>query len=151
MLYQPYAWSWNGRQKPGQKSFCEVPVFSVQDGKFASLYSNLRFTLAQDTGDAPPHTAAQLEAIKLAAELVHDPEFHFAVEFEKGDFQLMNGFVTSHGRTAFEDAPEENKVRHLYRLWLSVPNSRPLAPSLATIFKDHHAGALRGGYAVPPE
>ena len=33
-----------------------------------------------------------------------------------------------HTRTAYEDWPDINRRRHLWRLWLSVPDCRPRAP-----------------------
>ena len=33
-----------------------------------------------------------------------------------------------HTRTAFEDWPEINRRRHLWQLWLFLPNCRPRAP-----------------------
>ncbi len=67
---------------------------------------------------------------------------------EPGDVQLINSHVTFHNRTAFEDWPEPERRRHLLRLWLSVPSSRPLSPSLAPVYGDTRPGATRGG-AVP--
>jgi hypothetical protein len=34
----------------------------------------------------------------------------------------------------------------LLRMWLAVPNSRPLSPLMATIYQDQRAGAVRGGF-----
>ena len=38
---------------------------------------------------------------------------------------LCNNFTTLHRRTAYEDYEDEELRRHLFRIWLSVPNSRP--------------------------
>ena len=62
-----------------------------------------------------------------------------------GDVLLINNWVTFHRRTAFEDHTEPERRRHLLRLWLSVPNSRPLDPRFAANFGATGAGALRGG------
>ena len=58
----------------------------------------------------------------------------------------MNNHVALHSRTAFEDYSEEDKRRHLLRMWLSVPNSRPLSDALETIYQDRRTGAVRGGF-----
>ena len=44
-----------------------------------------------------------------------------------GDIQLINNYHVMHGRTAYTDAHEEGRVRHLKRLWLetSVLEDRP--------------------------
>ena len=38
-----------------------------------------------------------------------------------GDFQFINNRTILHGRAAFEDYAEKERRRHLYRLWLAVP------------------------------
>jgi hypothetical protein len=50
-----------------------------------------------------------------------------------------------HSRTHFEDHTEEEKKRHLLRLWLSIPNAQPLPPSWKEYFGDIRTDAVRGG------
>ena len=66
--------------------------------------------------------------------------------FQPGDIQFVNNHVALHSRTAFDDWPEEDRRRHLLRMWMSVPNSRPLSEALSTIYRDGAAGAIRGGF-----
>ena len=47
-----------------------------------------------------------------------------------GDIQLLNNFVTLHTRRAYEDWPDPERKRHLLRLWLDDPASRPLPKDL---------------------
>ena len=53
-----------------------------------------------------------------------------------------------HKRQAFTDWDEPELKRHILRLWLAMPNSRPIDP----LFKDNYgaveAGAVRGGMRV---
>ena len=39
-----------------------------------------------------------------------------------GDFQFINNRTILHGRAGFEDHLEKELRRHLYRLWLNVPD-----------------------------
>ena len=50
-----------------------------------------------------------------------------------------------HKRQAFEDWEEPERRRHILRLWLSMPNSRPLDPLFVDHFGAVEAGAIRGG------
>jgi hypothetical protein len=50
-------------------------------------------------------------------------------------------------RTAFVDDEASDRVRLLYRLWLSVPNSRPLPPGHEVLWGSIEPGAPRGGIA----
>ena len=65
--------------------------------------------------------------------------------FKPGDIQYLNNHILYHARTAYEDAPDGGGKRLLYRMWLSMPNSRPLPESHAVLFGDTAPGALRGG------
>ena len=53
------------------------------------------------------------------------------LELGRGDVLLASNHTIVHGRTAFEDPPEEQGRRHLLRLWLTIPNGRPLPPHYA--------------------
>ena len=83
----------------------------------------------------------------LVDELGNSEKFHFAMMFQPGDIQLVNNHTILHARTSFEDFPEDDRKRHLLRMWLSVPNSRELSPAFAHHLPRHlSAGAVRGGY-----
>ena len=90
-------------------------------------------------------TDLQREALDFVETTAGNPSLHFQFRQERGDILLMNNFSTLHRRSAFEDHEEPELRRHLFRIWLSVPNSRPLHP----LFKDNYgstgAGDLRGG------
>ncbi len=47
--------------------------------------------------------------------------------------------------TAFEDDERTGDVRLLYRLWLSMPNSRALPAGQEALWGRIEPGALRGG------
>jgi hypothetical protein len=58
--------------------------------------------------------------------------------------------VIYHARTAFEDDAGSRQVRLLYRLWLSMPNSRALPPGHEVLWGAIEPGALRGGIGQVP-
>ncbi len=51
-----------------------------------------------------------------------------------------------HARTEFKDQGMRDTSRHLLRLWLSMPNSRPLSPLMSYIYRDQRPGVVRGGF-----
>lgn len=57
--------------------------------------------------------------------------------------------MTYHARTAFEDDPAAGRDRLLFRLWLSMPNSRPLPAGFEALWGCIEPGALRGGIDQP--
>jgi len=145
VLYQDVYRSRFGEEGEQPDSVYPLPIFGVRDGKFTSHYSLTYIEVAQMVPGVPPLTDAQREAIALLASLAE--ELAFEMRFEPGDVQLVNNHVVYHARTAFEDDAPTGQTRLLYRLWLSMPNSRPLPPGHEVLWGRIEPGALRGGIA----
>ncbi|MDW5442360.1 TauD/TfdA family dioxygenase [Polaromonas sp. SM01] len=147
VLYQPFYWSWKGQEAPGEMSYYQQPIYSEHDGKFACRHIATHILAAHENfKELGPLPEKQLEAIKLVNKLANDERFHFGMMFEPGDIQLLNNHVTYHARTEFEDYPEDDRKRHLLRMWLSMPNTRGLSPQMAPIYQDQRPGVVRGGF-----
>ncbi len=146
VLYRPFHWSWQGQERAGEKPYYEQPVFSVEDGHFCCRIIAGHIQSAQLFPEVPRLTPAQSEAIELLQSLCAREEFQVNFMMRPGDLELLNSHVTFHGRTRFEDGPDEARQRHLLRMWLSVPNSRPLSPLMGGLYRDRRPGAVRGGF-----
>jgi Taurine catabolism dioxygenase TauD, TfdA family len=135
---------------PGERAgrYWTQPVFSMQDGYFACKTGYVYFRLAAEKfpEKIPALTGQQIKALELFQDIANRPDMHLSFLFEPGDLQLLNNHVMLHARTDFDDYEEEDKKRHLLRLWLSVPNSRPLSPLMKDVYRDVAPGAWRGGY-----
>jgi hypothetical protein len=145
VLYQDVYRSRFGEEGDTPETVYPLPIFGVRAGKFTSHYSLTFIEIAQKVPGVPPLTDAQREAIALLAALAE--ELAFEMRFEPGDIQLLNNHVVYHARTAFEDDAAGGQTRLLYRLWLSVPNSRPLPVGHEVLWGSIEPGALRGGIA----
>lgn len=146
VLYQPFYWSMQQMERPGELPYYPQPIFTLHEGHFSCRFIQGHITSAQRFPDVPRLTPLQQEAIDLINELVARPQFSCATNFQPGDLQLVNNHVLLHGRTTFYDYPEVERRRHLLRMWLAVPNSRPLSPALGHIYRDRSPGAVRGGF-----
>jgi Taurine catabolism dioxygenase TauD, TfdA family len=120
-----------------------LPIFGVREGKFTSHYSLTYIEIAQTVPGVPGLSAAQREAIELLMSLAD--ELAFSTRLEAGDMQFVNNHVVYHARSPFEDDARTGQVRLLYRLWLSMPNSRSLPPGHEVLWGSIEAGAMRGG------
>ncbi len=137
---------WSAR--PGdEEGVYAMPVFAVQDGKLTCQYSRTYVEQAQERPEVPRITAAQNEALDLLAEVAEDVCLY--APFVPGDIQLLNNHVIFHGRTAYQDDSAAQQERLLFRLWLSMPNSRRLPRGLETLWGSTEPGVLRGGVAQP--
>ncbi|MGH7319418.1 MAG: TauD/TfdA family dioxygenase [Candidatus Rokuibacteriota bacterium] len=148
LLCQDYYRSREGEEVAGERRHYALPVFAVRDGHFTSQYSRTFVEAAQRISEVPRMSAAQDEALDLLAEVAE--ELCLWMTFEPGDIQLLNNHVIYHARTAYEDDEAADSDRLLLRLWLSVPNSRPLPPGFEGLWGSIEAGALRGGIAQAP-
>jgi hypothetical protein len=120
-----------------------LPIFGMRDGKFTSHYSLTFIEAAQMAADIPKLTPAQKEAIDVL--MATAQELCFEMTLEPGDLQLINSHVTYHGRTPFEDDASIGHDRLLLRLWLSMPNNRPLPEGHEVLWRNIEAGQVRGG------
>ncbi len=137
LLCENYYRSRSGEINPGEKGWIVQPVFWFHDGYFSAVGAGAAIDKAQDLPDVPKMSPAQKEALELYRQLAH--EFSADIPFAVGDIQFLNNFVMLHTRRAYEDWPEVARKRHLLRVWLSDPESRPIPP-------EHRAG--RSGQGV---
>ena len=124
-----------------------LPVFGVQDGRLTCQYSRTYVEQAQEFPEVPRLTSAQIEALDLLAAVAE--EVCLYSPFVPGDIQVLNNHVIFHGRTAYEDDSASHQERLLFRLWLSMPNSRLLPRGFEDFWGSADAGALRGGVIQP--
>ena len=148
VLYQDYHRSTVGDEVGAGSPHYPLPVFAMRDGYFTSHFSRTYIEQAQQLPEVPRLTAEQLEALDLLMALAE--ELCFEMPLEPGDLQFLNNHLIYHGRTAFEDDAPGGRDRLLLRLWLSMPNSRPLPESHRVLWGSVEAGALRGGFGARP-
>ena len=147
ILYQPFPWSMQGNELPGTLGFYTQPIFGLQEGFFACRYTRTHIRSAELNPEIQDLTATQSEALNLIDEISARSDFHLTMMFEPGDMQFLSNHLTLHTRTAFEDFSNEEQKRHLLRLWLSLPNGRPLSDGFKPFYREVTAGAVRGGFS----
>jgi alpha-ketoglutarate-dependent taurine dioxygenase len=112
------------------------------------MYQRQYIDSAQRFPDAPRLTPQHVAALDMFDELANSSALHFSMQLEPGDIQFVYNHALLHDRTAFVDWPEAARKRHLLRLWLAIPDDRPLAPVFATKLGTVTVGE-RGGIVVP--
>jgi len=144
-LYQPIYYKRHNVDSGNALPWCKQPIFSITEGHFACNILRVLIERAYAMPELPDLTDQQREALDFVEETASDPTLHFAFRQNPGDMLFINNFTVLHRRSAFEDHPEPDLRRHIYRIWLSVPNSRPLSPLFEDNYGATNAGALRGG------
>jgi hypothetical protein len=97
-----------------------VPGFHYENGWLNCDHQNGYIRRAGEHGDSKLDPKQQA-AIAVFTSLSNHPDVMLKMMLLPGDFQFINNRTILHGRAAFEDYAEKDKRRHLYRLWLSVP------------------------------
>ena len=145
-LYQPFPWNRQNEEAEDESPFYMAPIYSLRDGHFAARYIRNHIRASQLRTDTPRLTPDDHRALDIIQDLAETDAFRFDMVLERGDMQFVNNHVLVHSRTHFEDHQEPGRQRHLLRLWLSVPNARPLCDTLRDAYKSTESNTVRGGF-----
>lgn len=145
VLMQPYWYQRHNVDTGNAMAFYKQPVFSLCEGHFAASLLRVLIERAYASPEPPEMSPLQREALDIIQQVAESTDFHVTFRQQPGEMLFLNNFVTLHRRTAFTDYDEPDRKRHLLRIWLSVPNSRPLDPRFLANYGSTDAGALRGG------
>lgn len=144
-LYQPWYYKTHNVDTHNDDPWCRQPIFAEVDGRFVGYVLRVLIDRAYQMPELPDMTAQQREALDFLDQVCAEESMRFELRQEAGDMLFINNFVNFHSRTAFTDHEEPEKRRLLYRIWLSMPNSRELPELFAGSFGATGAGELRGG------
>lgn len=148
LLFEPLATDRRGEVPVGMKPWFEIPVFNWHEGRLTAIYQRQYIDSAQRLDGAPRLSPQKIEALDLFDDLANDPALNLHMEFRPGDMQFVHNHTLLHDRTGFEDWPDQDKRRHLLRLWLALPGARPLPAVFAQRYGKVDIGD-RGGIIVP--
>lgn len=145
LLYQPFHYQRHNIDHGNSWPFCKQPIFSIFQGHFAANILRVLIERAHSCPEIPDLTKDQREALDLVQSIAAEDDFHLEFRLQPGEMLFLNNFVVLHSRTEFEDWDDVAKRRELLRIWLSMPNSRPLSPEFQSHYGSTEAGAIRGG------
>ena len=140
-----------GEVPPGMDEWYAIPVFNVHEGWFSATIEPTYIGSAERFPEVPRKSDLQREAIAEVQRICEAR--HFSMGFRPGDIQFINSHVTFHTRSAYDDHPEPERKRHLFRIWLKCFDGRPLPHW----FHDRHGprgavdrpGGIVGAQTVP--
>jgi hypothetical protein len=97
-----------------------VPVYAPNAERLESYF--LPITIRQAAEEGFPLAADEQEAIAYLQAVATRPGIYLDMDFQPGDFQLLNNRSIFHARTDYQDHPDPDLKRHLLRLWLMMPD-----------------------------
>ena len=148
ILMKPFCYKRHSVDTANPRPFCMQPIFSFCEGHFAATFLRVLIDRADLDPALPSLTNDQREALDYLEEVANSPGMQIEFRQQPGDILLLNNWTVLHRRSAFVDYDDLEKRRHLLRVWLAVPNSRPLDPTFKDNFGETQAGAVRGGFPI---
>ncbi|MEM9300537.1 MAG: TauD/TfdA family dioxygenase [Pseudomonadota bacterium] len=124
------------------------PIFAREAGRFVCNLAPHFIEQALADPEVPDISARQAEALQAFRNLARSATLCHEFMLQPGDLWLVNNYLTLHARRPFTDGSTVETQRLLLRLWLAVPNSRPLPESYRGLYRATEAGAVRGGYPL---
>lgn len=99
-----------------------IPVFTLDPDELlhCTFIAELAESAVEKGGEQWAPKAQ--EAIAYFREIANRPGIYLDMQIEEGDIQLLNNRTTVHGRTDYEEWPELERKRMMYRLWLMCPD-----------------------------
>ena len=103
-----------------------MPVFCSVAGKVSCMYepSHMKNAAELVPGGMPDDLAQALDYFDT---LANRDDLALRFLLEPGEMMLWHNYTNLHSRTAFEDDPHSKRL--LLRLWLNVPEGRPVDPA----------------------
>ena len=147
LLFDPIATDRRGDFQEGERPYMSIHVLSWHQGYLTVFYHRDYINRAQRFARAFKLSKAHVEALDRFDALANDPDFHFAMDLQPGDMQFVYNHSQLHDRMSFVDWPDPSQRRHLLRLWLSLPEDRPLPECFKERYGSIEVGN-RGGIVV---
>jgi hypothetical protein len=116
-----------------------IPVFCNVEGKVSCNYASsfMRNAAKQLKQPLPPGLS---EGLDYFDDIASRDDFALRFMLEPGEIMLWHNFLYLHSRTEFKNSPTQKRL--LLRLWMDVPDGRPVDPAV-----HERAAAYKRSYA----
>jgi len=116
-LFRPYLFDRQREHAPDEPKVLSHPLFQCEGERLVCRLSH-RHVVNGHRMAAQDLDAEGLEALETLERTMMDPRFAREFFFEPGQIQIVDNIRCGHRRTGFKDYPEDDRKRHLVRLWL---------------------------------
>lgn len=134
----------------GKKPYFVLPVFTRYKGNLCCFYADNYYQLCQRHEEVPRLTPTQLAAFAEFNRLAALDELRMDMKLQPGDIQLLHNHSIVHCRSGFIDYEEEERKRHLLRMWITPEQGWPLPEQFSDRYHTIEIGN-RGGIYCPNE
>ncbi len=116
-LFKPYLFNRQMEHSAKAPRILSHPLLEIVDGKLVCRLSYRHIVNGYSMAGVEMDKIGR-EALDTFEALMREPSFFREFYFEPGQIQIIDNKRLGHRRTGFTDYPEEERRRHLVRLWL---------------------------------
>ena len=142
VLCLPFPYKRHVVDKGNDLPYCEQPIFSWKNNFFACSYLRVLIDRADKDSQCPSLSGLQRESLDFLDSVCERENLQTRFTLKRGELVFLNNWTTLHRRPLL--SPKTRKKTFL-RVWISVPNSRPLDESFRAILE---ASRCFEGYAT---
>ncbi len=116
-LYEPFIWNRAREHAEGDAPTSQHPVFAREGAALRARYNPFMILHGQAIAgvDLDARGKAALETVGA---IMSEPDMHCEFVLEPGQIQYVANTRVAHRRTTYEDWPDEERKRHLVRIFL---------------------------------
>ncbi len=122
-LYRPV---WFDTKGDGDIRAFPISPCAYADGELRTFWQSDYYRQAQKFSFVPEFSSEEQDLLDSYDAIAGHPDFYLDMDLEPGDIQLISNHTILHARTGFEDWDDPEKLRHLLRLWISIPEKKSL-------------------------
>jgi alpha-ketoglutarate-dependent taurine dioxygenase len=122
-LFAPYLFDRNKEHAPDAPAVISHPLMQVEHGRLTSRLSHRHVVNGYRMAGVELDPLGE-DALETLEATMNQPELAREFFFEPGQIQIVDNRRLGHRRTGFTDFSEEDRKRHLVRLWLRADGRR---------------------------
>ena len=144
-LYRGYHYCLSRLQGGGEEPLTDhpLPIFASAGDQMTCFYLPTPMREAEARGYRQ-WTRLESDALNAIEAYANRPDLRFKMDFEPGDIQFLNNRTVLHARTDYVDHDDPRQKRHLFRVWMMVPDWAPRPDSMQM-----RKEVDRGGGGIP--
>jgi len=116
-LFQPYLFDRNREHAPDAAPVISHPLMQMEAGELRCRLSHGHVVNGYRMAGVPIDAIGE-EALQVLETTMREPQYAREFFFEPGQIQIVDNRRIGHRRTGFVDYDDEDRKRHLVRLWL---------------------------------
>lgn len=122
-LFAPYLFDRQREHAPAAPQVISHPLMQVTHGRLTARLSHRHVVTGYKMAGVPMDAEAE-DALETLERTMMEPRFIREFFFEPGQIQIVDNRRLGHRRTGYVDHPEDDRKRHLVRLWLRADGRR---------------------------